>query len=106
MSASDCSGSPSATGAWTTTTCSCTPPVAECVAPGVAVEVDTWRPVEVADVDGWRLGYSGGFTSRATSVVPLAEPPDRDAAVGGAEGGRLRERDDAVRPAGEPTGVA
>ena len=55
--------------------------MAEPVPPGVAVEVDTWRPVEVADVDGWQLGFSGGFTSRANSVVPLAEPPDLDAAI-------------------------
>ncbi len=59
--------------------------MAECVPPGVAVEVDTWRPVEVADVDGWQLGFSGGFTSRANSVVPLAEPPDLDAAIGRVE---------------------
>lgn len=59
--------------------------MAEPVPPGVAVEVDTWRPVEVADVGGWRLGYSGGFTSRANSVVPLAEPPDLDAAIGSVE---------------------
>ena len=59
--------------------------MAEPIPPGVAVELDTWRPVEVADVDGWRLGSSGGFTSRANSVVPLAEPPDLDAAIGGVE---------------------
>lgn len=59
--------------------------MAEHFPPGVAVEVDTWRPVEVADVDGWRLGFSGGFTSRANSVVPLAEPPDLDAAIGRVE---------------------
>jgi len=59
--------------------------VAEPVPPGVAVELDTWRPVEVADVDGWRLGFSGGFTSRVNSVVPLAEPPDLDAAIGRVE---------------------
>jgi len=59
--------------------------VAEHFPPGVAVEVDTWRPVEVADVGGWRVGFSGGFTSRANSVVPLAEPPDLDAAIGRVE---------------------
>ena len=59
--------------------------MAEPVPPGVAVEVGTWRPVEVADVDGWQLGFSGGFTSRANSVVPLAEPPDLDAAIGRVE---------------------
>jgi len=59
--------------------------VAEHFPPGVAVEVDTWRPVEVADVGSWRVGFSGGFTSRANSVVPLAEPPDLDAAIGRVE---------------------
>ncbi|MDM8085022.1 GNAT family N-acetyltransferase [Cellulomonas cellasea] len=45
-------------------------------APGVAVEAATWPPLEVVDVDGWRLGISGGFTRRANSVLPLAEPGD------------------------------
>ena len=50
------------------------------LAPGATVEVATWRPVEVAQVGGWRAGFSGGFTRRANSVVPLIAPPD----VGGA----------------------
>ncbi|WP_066587364.1 GNAT family N-acetyltransferase [Cellulomonas timonensis] len=49
-----------------------TPPLA----PGVAVEAATWPPLEVVDVDGWRVGISGGFTRRANSVLPLAEPGD------------------------------
>ncbi|MHB1490568.1 MAG: GNAT family N-acetyltransferase [Cellulomonas sp.] len=43
-------------------------------APGVRVEVSTWRPVEVRDVDGWRVGLSGGFTRRANSAVPVHGP--------------------------------
>lgn len=45
-------------------------------APGVALEAATWPPLEVVDVDGWRLGISGGFTRRANSVLPIAEPGD------------------------------
>jgi ribosomal protein S18 acetylase RimI-like enzyme len=45
-------------------------------APGVLVESATWPPVTVEDVDGWRLGLSGGFTRRANSVLPLGTPPD------------------------------
>ncbi|MCC2309849.1 GNAT family N-acetyltransferase [Cellulomonas chengniuliangii] len=45
-------------------------------APGVAVEVATWPPLEVEQVDGWRLGFSGGLTRRANSALPLAEPAD------------------------------
>lgn len=50
-------------------------------APGVAVEVATWRPVEVVDVGGWQVGFAGGFTRRANSAVPTAEPADVDAAI-------------------------
>jgi ribosomal protein S18 acetylase RimI-like enzyme len=45
-------------------------------APGAGVEVMTWRPVETVDVDGWGLGFSGGFTRRANSVVPRRAPAD------------------------------
>lgn len=45
-------------------------------APGALVEAATWPPVAVEDVDGWRLGLSGGFTRRANSVLPLGTPPD------------------------------
>ncbi len=50
-------------------------------APGAAVEVQTWRPIEVVDVDGWRAGFSGGFTRRANSVVPSAAPEDAEGAL-------------------------
>ncbi|NTW39608.1 MAG: hypothetical protein HGA44_06910, partial [Cellulomonadaceae bacterium] len=54
-------------------------------APGVAVESATWRPVRTVDLDGWLLGVSGGFTRRANSVLPLAEPADLDAALAAVE---------------------
>lgn len=43
-------------------------------APGVRVEVSTWRPIEVHDVDGWQVGVSRGFTRRANSAVPAHDP--------------------------------
>lgn len=55
-------------------------------APGRAVEVATWRPVETVDVDGWAVGRSGGFTRRANSVVTWREPRDVDAALARVEG--------------------
>lgn len=55
------------------------PPTA--LAPGATVEVATWLPVEVAELDGWRAGFSGAFTRRANSVVPLVAPPDVGAAL-------------------------
>lgn len=50
-------------------------------APGTAVEVATWRPVDSVEVDGWTLGFSGGFTRRANSVVPWRAPADAVAAL-------------------------
>lgn len=50
-------------------------------APGAAVEVATWRPVESTEVGGWTLGFSGGFTRRANSVVPRHAPADVEAAL-------------------------
>ena len=44
--------------------------------PGLAVEVATWRPVEVVEVDGWEVGLSAGFTRRANSVVGARAPRD------------------------------
>lgn len=54
-------------------------------APGTAVEVATWRPVHGVEVDGWSLGFSGGFTRRANSVVPWRAPADTVAAIEVAE---------------------
>ncbi|KQY20380.1 GCN5 family acetyltransferase [Cellulomonas sp. Root485] len=45
-------------------------------APGALVECATWPPARVVDVDGWRVGLSGGLTRRANSVLPLGTPPD------------------------------
>ena len=45
-------------------------------APGALVESATWPPARVVDVDGWRVGLSGGLTRRANSVLPLGTPPD------------------------------
>lgn len=54
-------------------------------APGTAVEVATWRPVHGVQIDGWSLGFSGGFTRRANSVVPWQAPADAVAAIEVAE---------------------
>jgi ribosomal protein S18 acetylase RimI-like enzyme len=35
----------------------------------------------VVDVDGWRVGLSGGLTRRANSVLPLGAPADVDASL-------------------------
>ena len=53
--------------------------------PGTVVEVDTWRPVHRTEVDGWSLGFSGGFTRRANSVVPWRAPVDTAAAIAATE---------------------
>ncbi|WP_456844363.1 GNAT family N-acetyltransferase [Cellulomonas sp. P5_C6] len=50
-------------------------------APGALVESATWPPARVVDVDGWRVGLSGGLTRRANSVLPLGSPPDLGAAL-------------------------
>mgnify|MGYP000312409867 CR=1 FL=1 len=50
-------------------------------APGLAVEIATWRPVEVLEVDGWQVGLSGGFTRRGNSVVAVEAPADPAAAL-------------------------
>lgn len=60
-------------------------PPADAPAPGAEVEAATWPPVEVVEVDGWRVGRSGGFTRRANSAVPSGTAcgvrPDDPAAV-------------------------
>jgi len=50
-------------------------------APGALVESATWPPARVVDVDGWRVGLSGGLTRRANSVLPLGSPADPSAAL-------------------------
>lgn len=49
--------------------------------PGARAEAAVWPPLETRDVDGWRVGLSGGFTRRANSVLALDEPRDVDAAL-------------------------
>lgn len=44
--------------------------------PGARAEADVWPPLEAHDVDGWRVGLSGGFTRRANCVLALSEPRD------------------------------
>ena len=74
-------------------------------APGALVESATWPPARVVDVDGWRVGLSGGLTRRANSVLPLGTPPDVD---GDARPGRgaVRGGGAAVDRARVPGGAA
>jgi ribosomal protein S18 acetylase RimI-like enzyme len=76
-------------------------------APGAEREVATWPPARVVEVDGWRVGLSGGMTRRANSVLPVAAPRDLGAAVERVEALYAAERQPAVfrigrgaRPAG------
>ncbi|WP_448061513.1 GNAT family N-acetyltransferase [Cellulomonas hominis] len=55
------------------------------VAPGVLVESATWPAVRSVDVDGWRLGLSGGFTRRANCVLALGSPADVEGALDAVE---------------------
>ncbi|MBO3103853.1 GNAT family N-acetyltransferase [Cellulomonas fengjieae] len=50
-------------------------------APGALVESATWPPARVVDVDGWRVGLSGGLTRRANSALPLGVPQDLPATL-------------------------
>ena len=34
----------------------------------------SWRPLETANLGGWRLRAGAGFTGRANSVLPLGDP--------------------------------
>lgn len=43
-------------------------------APGLAVEVATWPPLETVAVGPWLVGLSDGFTRRANCLLPFAEP--------------------------------
>ncbi|WP_298457978.1 GNAT family N-acetyltransferase [uncultured Cellulomonas sp.] len=49
--------------------------------PGARAEAAAWPPIETHDVDGWRVGLSGGFTRRANSVLALVAPTDLPAAL-------------------------
>ena len=50
-------------------------------APGALVETRTWPPVRVEEVDGWRVGLSGGLTRRANSALRVGTPADPVAAL-------------------------
>ncbi|ADG74018.1 GCN5-related N-acetyltransferase [Cellulomonas flavigena DSM 20109] len=50
-------------------------------APGALVESATWPPLRVVDVDGWRVGLSGGVTRRASSTLALTEVADLEATL-------------------------
>ncbi|GIG40062.1 GNAT family N-acetyltransferase [Cellulomonas phragmiteti] len=50
-------------------------------APGALVEAATWPPPRVVDVDGWRVGLSGGVTRRAGSTIALVDVADLPGAV-------------------------
>ena len=49
--------------------------------PGVLVEAATWTPARVVDVDGWRVGLSGGVSRRANCVQALGAPAEPDEAL-------------------------
>ena len=62
-------------------------------APGPLVEAATWPPPRSVDVDGWRVGLSGGVTRRAGSTLALAPVADVPRAVDEVE--RLYREDEA-----------
>ncbi|WP_315094538.1 GNAT family N-acetyltransferase [uncultured Cellulomonas sp.] len=65
-------------------------------APGALVELATWPPARVVDVDGWKVGLSGGLTRRANSVLPLGTPPDITATLDRIEALYAREGQPAI----------
>jgi len=77
--------------------------------PSALTESASWPPLRVVEVDGWRVGLSGGVTRRAGSTLPLRDVEDLAGTVTRVE--RLY-RDDGV-PAvfrvgdpGNPAGLA
>jgi ribosomal protein S18 acetylase RimI-like enzyme len=50
-------------------------------APGALLESRTWPPLQVVEVDGWRVGISGGLTRRANSALLTGAPDDPVAAL-------------------------
>jgi GNAT superfamily N-acetyltransferase len=65
-------------------------------APGALVESATWPPARVVDVDGWRVGLSGGLTRRANSALPLGNPADVTATLDRVEELYAREGQPAI----------
>lgn len=66
-------------------------------APGALVESATWPPLRVVDVDGWRVGLSGGVTRRASSTLALGDVTDL--------GGTLDRVEELYREDGAPAVV-
>ncbi|WP_028047729.1 GNAT family N-acetyltransferase [Cellulomonas sp. URHE0023] len=50
-------------------------------APGALVEAQTWPPLSVVEVDGWRVGLSAGLTRRGNSALPTGVPDDPPSAL-------------------------
>ena len=78
-------------------------------APGALVEAATWPAPRVVEVDGWRVGLSGGVTRRAGSALPLRDVADLPGAVDRVE--RWYAQDGApatfrVGDPGNPAGLA
>jgi N-acetylglutamate synthase len=79
------------------------------VPPSAATESASWPPLRVVEVDGWRVGLSGGVTRRASSTLALRDVDDLAGTVGRVEG---LYRDDGapavfrVGDPGNPAGLA
>ncbi|WP_307861485.1 GNAT family N-acetyltransferase [Cellulomonas wangleii] len=75
-------------------------------APGALVEAATWPAPRVVDVEGWRVGLSGGVTRRAGSTIALGDVADLPAVVDRVE--RLYQADGgpAVFRVGDPQNPA
>jgi GNAT superfamily N-acetyltransferase len=72
-----------------------------------------WPPAERLECEGWQLGFAGGFSKRANSVLPLDAPRDLEAALRRCEGeyaarGQkcIVKLTDAARPAGLDAALA
>lgn len=61
--------------------------------PAVLTETASWPPLRVVDVDGWRVGLSGGVTRRASSTLALCDVDDMAGTVARVE--RLYREDGA-----------
>ncbi|WP_318241292.1 GNAT family N-acetyltransferase [Cellulomonas avistercoris] len=77
--------------------------------PAALTEAASWPPPRVVDVDGWRVGLSGGVTRRAGSTLALRDVDDLPGAVDRVE--RLYRDDGApavfrVGDPGNPAGLA
>lgn len=75
-------------------------------APGALVEAATWPPLRVVDVDGWRVGLSGGVTRRAGSTAALVDVADLPGAVDRVEALYREEGTTPVFRVGDPENPA